>query len=300
MLLFCHSVLFSLFFLSVQGNYTDNFARRILTIQSGISPNDDSQPAVSGTAPDVLFAKQKKRRRHRGCDHSAPAQYKKMRHNWQKVPKVKKPQWRNGFRDLNIYSVNLGIRVRVFPFLPDGTLDPAAVTEIEKAFADKHTKATVPIHPRLIKLLYRLAVRFEAVQINLISGYREAAEDSESHHGNGSAADIMIPGVKLPALAKAARRLGHVGVGYYPVSGFVHVDVRDRTSYFWVDPSGPGKRSCIRQIMSTAGGKFDRRWHASDDEPVQKTDKKGVPLNPVETGSADADATANAPNEKND
>ena len=32
--------------------------------------------------------------------------------------------------------------------------------------------------------------------------------------------------------------LGFVGVGVYPVSGFVHLDVRER-SYFWVDTSGP-------------------------------------------------------------
>ena len=38
----------------------------------------------------------------------------------------------------------------------------------------------------------------------------------------------------------------------------------------------------MRQIMPKSGPKFDRRWKASDDEPVQKKDKKGVPLNPVQ------------------
>ncbi|MBN2719032.1 MAG: YcbK family protein [Deltaproteobacteria bacterium] len=223
-----------------------------------------------------------------------------MRRNWQQVPKIKKTQWRNGYRDITIYSVNLGVRVRVFPFLPDGTLDPEAVVEIEKAFADKHTKATVAVHPRLIRLLYKLAVRFDAQQVNLISGYRESAEDSESHHGNGTAMDIMIPGVSLPALAKAARRLGHVGVGFYPVSGFIHVDVREKSSYFWVDPSGPGKRSCIRQIMPDAGHKFDRRWKPSDDEPIQKTDKKGVPINPDNVTSDVKSGPVVSPNPKND
>jgi hypothetical protein len=36
-----------------------------------------------------------------------------------------------------------------------------------------------------------------------------------------------------------------VGVGYYPRSGFVHLDRRDR-SFYWIDNSGPGQRSRTR------------------------------------------------------
>jgi uncharacterized protein YcbK (DUF882 family) len=249
------------------------------------------------TGGDMFFARAAERRR-RGCDRSASAQYRKMRQRWQKEPRIRKPQWRNGYRDLTLYAVNLGIRVRVFPFLPDGTLDPEAVAEIERAFADKHTGETVSIHPRLIKLLYKLAVRFEARQITLVSGYRGEAAGSESHHGDGTASDIMIPGVKLPALAKVTRRLGHVGVGYYPVSGFVHLDVREKASYFWVDPSGPGKRSCIRRIMPASGPKFDRRWNMADDEPVQQLDRNGTPLGAIEENTELAQAPQSVESQK--
>ena len=238
------------------------------------------------------------KRRKWGCDHSASAQYKKMRRHWQEAPKVRKPQWRNGYRDLMLYAVNLGIRVRVFPFLPDGTLDPEAVAEIERAFADKHTGEIRPVHPRLIKLLYKLAVRFEAKQINIISGFRVEAAETESHHGDGSAVDFMMPGIKLPALAKVARRLGHVGVGYYPVSGFVHMDVREKSSYFWADPSGPGKRSCIRRIMAGAEAKFDRRWKMADDEPAQQMDRQGKPLGVIEENTELAQAPAPVDSQK--
>jgi len=39
------------------------------------------------------------------------------------------------------------------------------------------------------------------------------------------AIDIQLPGRALPDLRAAAIRLARGGVGYYPRSGFVHVDV---------------------------------------------------------------------------
>jgi hypothetical protein len=39
-----------------------------------------------------------------------------------------------------------------------------------------------------------------------------------------------------------ARSLGAAGVGYYPTSRFVHVDVRDEP-YQWTDTSGPGENA---------------------------------------------------------
>jgi uncharacterized protein YcbK (DUF882 family) len=41
----------------------------------------------------------------------------------------------------------------------------------------------------------------------------------------GEAIDIRIPGVPTEKLRDAALRLGRGGVGYYPASQFVHVDV---------------------------------------------------------------------------
>jgi uncharacterized protein YcbK (DUF882 family) len=41
----------------------------------------------------------------------------------------------------------------------------------------------------------------------------------------GEAIDIRIPGVPTSKLRDAALALGRGGVGYYPETGFVHVDV---------------------------------------------------------------------------
>ncbi len=263
----------------------------------GLQDTDDVKPASSQAADDSATpakeaaeealsapevkkkskkkSKKKRRRKYRCRARSSP-QYKKMVRNWRKVPRIPKPRWRAGYRDLTIYSVNLGERIRVFPFKPDGSLDPEAVAQIEHLMRDKNTHATHPIHPRLIKLLYKLVDRFKARQINVISGYRESrTSGAESHHTDGTAVDIMLPGIKLPAVAKVARRFGHVGVGYYPTSGFIHLDVRDKRSYFWADRSGPGQPGCLRQIMRKSAFQFDARWRPKHDEPKLRRNKKG-------------------------
>ena len=48
---------------------------------------------------------------------------------------------------------------------------------------------------------------------------------SKSLHMEGKAIDIRIAGMDLDYLREAAQSLGVGGVGFYPVSGFVHVDV---------------------------------------------------------------------------
>jgi hypothetical protein len=50
--------------------------------------------------------------------------------------------------------------------------------------------------------------------------------------------------------------MGFVGVGVYPTSQFVHVDVRPR-SYFWVDFSGPRMKNRERGILGDLATKSD-------------------------------------------
>ena len=48
------------------------------------------------------------------------------------------------------------------------------------------------------------------------------------------AADIRIPGMTALMVRDLAESMGVKGIGYYPVSGFVHVDVRDQFTT-WTD-----------------------------------------------------------------
>jgi hypothetical protein len=60
----------------------------------------------------------------------------------------------------------------------------------------------------------------------------------------GLACDFRVEGVKTAELRDYLRRtFDKVGVGYYPNSTFVHLDVRKDRSAFWIDYSGPGERA---------------------------------------------------------
>jgi len=142
-------------------------------------------------------------------------------------------------------------------------LDRAAHVMREPSSGNEH-----PIDPRLLDMVYKLSVRFKAAEIRIISGYRTPRPKSPtSNHGRGRAMDLVVPGATDEDVAKFAREQGFTGVGVYPVSGFVHLDVRDR-SFFWVDTSGPGKRSRLRGILADLAQKSDAQAVARGEHSV--------------------------------
>jgi len=122
---------------------------------------------------------------------------------------------------------------------------------------DPGTGARHPVEPRLVDLVFRVQTHFAAEEIRVLSGYRMPVRGSASNHGKGRAMDFIVPGASDADVAAFARGLGFVGVGIYPVSGFVHVDVRDR-SYFWSDSSGPGRKNRERGILGDLARASDR------------------------------------------
>jgi hypothetical protein len=60
-------------------------------------------------------------------------------------------------------------------------------------------------------------------------------------------------GVPNSALRDYLRTLRDVGVGYYPNSTFVHLDVRERSAS-WVDYAGPGESPRYRRATRHAEG----------------------------------------------
>lgn len=130
-------------------------------------------------------------------------------------------------------------------------LDRAAHVLREPSSGNEH-----PVDPRVLDLVYRVQTHFNAHEVRIISGYRTPKKNGTSNHGKGRAIDLVVPGVTDEEVAKFAREQGFVGVGVYPVSGFVHLDVRER-SYFWVDTSGPGKRARTRGILADVASRSD-------------------------------------------
>jgi uncharacterized protein YcbK (DUF882 family) len=115
-----------------------------------------------------------------------------------------------------------------------------------------------PMEPRTLNIIYRIQTHFAAPEIRIVSGYRVPKPNSHSNHGKGRAIDFIVPGTPDAEVAKFAREIGFVGVGIYPTSQFVHVDVRPR-SYFWIDYSGPGKRNRERGILPELAIASDKR-----------------------------------------
>jgi uncharacterized protein YcbK (DUF882 family) len=147
----------------------------------------------------------------------------------------------------------------------DGSFDADALGRAELAFAYREDGSHRPVHPRLLELVHRAVRHFHAPYVYVISGYRSG--NPRSRHAQGRAIDLVLPGVPDRRLAAYLRPQGFVGVGIYPTSGFVHLDVRAR-SYFWSDASGPGQRNRERRILRTLGPRFDRIARNLGAEPV--------------------------------
>ena len=145
------------------------------------------------------------------------------------------PRRSDGPRELAFYNIHTDERLRTIYWDNDDYV-PDALQAINHFFRDYRANEVKPIDPRLLDLLYDLRTRLGANQpFDLISGYRTAATNAwlaarsegvarHSMHVEAKAADIHLPGVELATLQSAALSLSEGGVGYYPRSGFVHVD----------------------------------------------------------------------------
>ncbi|GEM_PF-836886 len=151
------------------------------------------------------------------------------------------------------------------PAGPEGGFEEAALALAAAALAHPDDGAEHPIEPRLVELVYDAVRHFRAPWVHVISGYRPGS--ATSRHAHGRAIDFVLPGVSDRRLAAWARRQGFVGVGIYPVSGFVHLDVRER-SYFWTDSSGPSEANRERPVLRREWARADRDARRRGVEPT--------------------------------
>jgi uncharacterized protein YcbK (DUF882 family) len=119
----------------------------------------------------------------------------------------------------------------------NGSYLPDALREVNYVLRDHRNNEIHTIQPHLLDLLTALSQRMEvAPRFEVISGYRSPetnamlhAESNEvavmSLHTVGEAIDIRVAGQDLSYLHRAALGLDMGGVGYYPWSDFVHVDI---------------------------------------------------------------------------
>ncbi len=126
-----------------------------------------------------------------------------------------------------------------------GRLRPKALAKMSHLMRDYKTGEEIQIHWRLAVLLYDLFIHFGQPQVTIFSGYRphSTIHGRPSKHASGHAVDFALDGVNNREIAAYLLKHGFkVGVGYYPNSYHVHLDVRPKNG-FWVDYSGPGEQA---------------------------------------------------------
>jgi uncharacterized protein YcbK (DUF882 family) len=95
---------------------------------------------------------------------------------------------------------------------------------------------------KLVEVLVAAARQFEVRELRIISGFRHPKYNlllrkkgrevaRRSQHTESKAIDFYLPGVSARALYDWALQTHVGGVGFYPVSGFIHVDLGKKRTW---------------------------------------------------------------------
>lgn len=124
-----------------------------------------------------------------------------------------------------------------------GKLAAEALTGFAKVLKFSPNGQKHSIEPRLVALVGKVSDHFQGRTIEVVSGFRPYSPKQytpHSKHNAGAAIDFRVRGVRNEELRDFCKSFRSVGVGYYPNSSFVHMDVRPASTY-WVDYSRPGE-----------------------------------------------------------
>ncbi len=125
------------------------------------------------------------------------------------------------------------------PWTGPVVLDRAALGR----FLRCHNSGLPAEHPaELIDRVLTTADKFGARTVHIVSGYRNAKYNlmlakkgrevsRDSNHTRSQAIDFSLPGVPTEKVYKYLLKAHPGGVGYYPVSSFVHVDTGKRRTW---------------------------------------------------------------------
>ena len=139
-------------------------------------------------------------------------------------------------RRLNFNNLHTGETLNL-PYWIEGDYVAESLAEINRVLRDHRTDQIAAIDTDLLDLLHRVQSTLGTSQpFQIISGYRSPVSNQMlaghssgvakgSLHMQGKAIDIRLPGVALADLRRTGLMLKGGGVGYYPKSGFVHLDV---------------------------------------------------------------------------
>ena len=141
-----------------------------------------------------------------------------------------------GPRFAHVHNLHTGESLRA-TYFENGRYVPDALAELMKVLRDWRSGEEHLMDPRLFDVMHAVRGKLDvSAPFQVISGYRSPATNamlhehshgvaSNSQHMQGKASDVRLEGVGLHNLRAAALDLHAGGVGYYPVSNFVHMDV---------------------------------------------------------------------------
>lgn len=122
--------------------------------------------------------------------------------------------------------------------------DKEALVKLNHFWRDWRQDMTHPINPQLFDLLSAVQTKAGGRVLTLTSGYRTRATNTqvggatESQHVEGTAADVVVPGLSPKQMAELVASFGVGGVGYYPQGGYVHADTGPVRR--WTHPKNAG------------------------------------------------------------
>ena len=140
---------------------------------------------------------------------------------------------------LHLHHLHTGENLDVVYRIGDTYL-PEAVAKLNYFLRDHRTNDVSHYDPKEFDVLHSVLAKLGRPDsvIDVVCGYRTPWSNNflrtrssvtgvakNSQHMQAKAIDIRIPGVATAALRDAALSLRAGGVGYYPISQFVHVDV---------------------------------------------------------------------------
>ena len=138
-------------------------------------------------------------------------------------------------RTLSLVNTNTEEALTV-TYWSDGAYHRDALDKLNHLLRDSREGAETEMDPLLFDLLWhtQMHVGFSGT-VEVLSAYRSPTTNAwlasvnsgvagDSQHMNGNAMDISMPGVPVFQIRQVARSLSMGGVGFYPRSGFVHID----------------------------------------------------------------------------
>lgn len=138
-------------------------------------------------------------------------------------------------RSLSLVNFNTKEELTI-TYWSNGAYHRSALDQLNQFLRDSRDSGTTEMDPLLFDVLWHTArISGYDGQIEVLSAFRSPQSNAwlasvsrgvarDSQHMNGNAMDIRFPGVPVFRIRQAARSLNMGGVGFYPRSGFVHID----------------------------------------------------------------------------